>query len=112
MIQLGNSGAQTCKVCMHIRSAHLTTWQQVTETSFSTRRGIQAGESSTGYANRAMASLKLGEVADAEVDCTRALALDPNYLKAWQRRAAARAASGRLLDAIDDLESALRCVTC
>ncbi|CAL8468728.1 g8268 [Coccomyxa elongata] len=71
-------------------------------------KGIEAGESSTGYANRAMASLKLGEVADAEQDCTRALALDPNYLKAWQRRAAARAASGRLLDAIDDLESALR----
>ncbi len=74
-------------------------------------RGIEAEESSTGYANRAMASLKLGEVADAEQDCTLALALDPNYLKAWQRRAAARTASGRLLDAIDDLESALRCVT-
>ncbi|BDA43286.1 probable RNA polymerase II-associated protein 3 at N-terminal half [Coccomyxa sp. Obi] len=71
-------------------------------------KGLEAGESSTGYANRAMASLKLGDVADAEQDCTRALALDPNYLKAWQRRAAARAASGRLLDAIDDLESALR----
>ena len=61
-----------------------------------------------GYANRAMASLKLGEAAEAEQDCTRALALDPSYLKAWQRRAAARVAMGRQLDAIDDLESALR----
>lgn len=65
-----------------------------------------------GYANRAMASLKLGEAAEAEQDCTSALALDPSYLKAWQRRAAARVALSRHLDAIDDLESALRCVPC
>ena len=61
------------------------------------------------YANRAMAALKAGDAAAAEVDCTAALALDANYLKAWQRRAVARAKSGQLLEAIDDLEAALRC---
>ncbi len=61
------------------------------------------------YANRAMAALKAGDAAAAEIDCTAALALDANNLKAWQRRAAARAKSGLLLEAIDDLEAALRC---
>lgn len=73
-------------------------------------RSIEAEKTSVGYANRAMASLKLGEAAEAEQDCTRSLALDPGYLKAWQRRAAARTSLGHLLDAIDDLEFALRCV--
>ena len=38
------------------------------------------------YANRAMAELKLGRWAEAEADCTQALALDPGYVKAYQRR--------------------------
>ena len=61
------------------------------------------------YANRAMAALRAGDAPGAEVDATAALALDGAYLKAWQRRAAARAKLGRRLDAIDDLEAALRC---
>ncbi len=71
-------------------------------------RSIEAGASSVAYANRAMASLKLRDAAAAEQDCSAALALDPAYLKAWQRRAAARWELGKLLDAIDDLEAALR----
>jgi Tfp pilus assembly protein PilF len=61
------------------------------------------------FANRSLASLKLGDAVSAEEDCTSAIALDSTYLKAWQRRAAARTALGRVLDAVDDLECALRC---
>lgn len=71
-------------------------------------RSIEAGATGIAYANRAMASLKVGNLASAEQDCTAALALDPAYVKAWQRRSAARKELGRLLDAIDDLEQALR----
>ena len=73
------------------------------------RRSIGAGPTAVAHANRAMAALKTGDAAGAEADCSAALDLDPAYLKAWQRRAAARARLGRPLDAIDDLEAALRC---
>lgn len=42
------------------------------------------------YANRAMVALRLGDAAAAERDCTAALKLDGSYVKAYQRRAAAR----------------------
>lgn len=61
-----------------------------------------------GYANRAMARLKLGEHESADADCTEALGLDPSFLKAYQRRAVAREALGRLEDAARDLEFAVR----
>ena len=73
-------------------------------------RSIKAGPSAAAHANRAMAALKAGDALAAEADASAALDLDAGYLKAWQRRAAARAALGRRLDAIDDLEAALRCV--
>ena len=41
-------------------------------------------------AYRALARLRLGKAADAEADCTEAVALDPTYVKAYLRRAAAR----------------------
>jgi tetratricopeptide (TPR) repeat protein len=72
------------------------------------RRSIEAQHTSVAYANRAMAHLKTGNAQAADEDCSAALALDPNYLKAWHRRCSARRALGRHLDAIDDLEQALR----
>ena len=75
-------------------------------------RSIAAGPSALAHANRAMAALKAGDAAAAEADCGAALELDGSYLKAWQRRAAARRALGRPLEAIDDLEAALRWVCC
>ena len=72
------------------------------------RRSIEAEATSVGYANRAMARLKAGEAAAAEEDCSAALRLDATYVKAWLRRSAARKLLGRGLDAIDDLEHALR----
>lgn len=71
-------------------------------------RSIEAEATSVGYANRAMARLKAGEAAAAEEDCSAALRLDAAYVKAWLRRSAARKLLGRRLDAIDDLEHALR----
>mmetsp|Transcript_34972 Transcript_34972/g.99137 ORF Transcript_34972/g.99137 Transcript_34972/m.99137 type:complete len:483 (-) Transcript_34972:68-1516(-) len=60
------------------------------------------------HANRAMACLKLGEVSLAEEDCTAAVSLDPLYMKAWQRRGAARKQLGNLEGACSDCEMALR----
>lgn len=43
----------------------------------------------------------------AEADCTSALQLDPTYVKALQRRAAARDGLKHLQDAITDLKRVL-----
>ena len=59
-------------------------------------------------ANRAMARLKLGSFAEAEADCTAALALEPAYVKAYSRRGTARRQQGRPLPAALDFEAALR----
>lgn len=61
-----------------------------------------------GYANRAMARLKLGEHDGADEDCTEAINLDPCFLKAYQRRAVAREALGKIEEASQDLEFAVR----
>ena len=71
-------------------------------------RSIEALPGSVAHANRAMAHLKLGRLREAERDCTAALELDHLYLKAWQRRATARRAQGRLPEAVADYEEALR----
>ncbi len=60
------------------------------------------------YANRAMAELKLDEFSAAESDCTAAIALDPCYVKAYLRRATAAKELGKLLEAAEDYENALR----
>ena len=60
------------------------------------------------YANAAMAHLKLNNHAKAEQACSKALELDPTYLKAYQRRGTARKALGKLLEAAQDFEAALR----
>lgn len=62
------------------------------------------------FANKAMAHLKMGNALAAEQDCSAALQLDEAYLKAWLRRASARRALRCHLDAVDDLEQALRCI--
>ena len=74
-------------------------------------RSIEAEASCVAYANRAMARLKAGDAAAAEQDCSSALELDATYLKAWLRRSSARRLLGRRLEAIDDLEQALRWLT-
>ena len=69
---------------------------------------LSAKPTAVVYANRAMARLKLRQHAEAEADCSQAIALDGQYMKAFQRRAAARRALGRLLPAVEDAEAALR----
>ncbi|XP_018321482.1 RNA polymerase II-associated protein 3 [Agrilus planipennis] len=55
------------------------------------------------YANRALCHLKKQNFKAAESDCTVALQLDKTYVKAYQRRAAAREKLGQLQQAHDDL---------
>uniref|UniRef100_A0A8C7ILF3 RNA polymerase II-associated protein 3 n=1 Tax=Oncorhynchus kisutch TaxID=8019 RepID=A0A8C7ILF3_ONCKI len=52
-------------------------------------------------ANRAMAYLKLQRYKEAEEDCSKAIALDGTYSKAFARRGTARAALGLLKQAIE-----------
>nr|CAD7264150.1 unnamed protein product [Timema shepardi] len=59
------------------------------------------------YANRALCFLKTQDYRSAETDCTASLQLDGSYVKAYQRRAAARVALGQLAEARADLESVL-----
>ncbi|KAB7506306.1 RNA polymerase II-associated protein 3 [Armadillidium nasatum] len=58
-------------------------------------------------ANRAMALIKLGKFKAAEKDCSKALALDPCYIKAYLRRATARMKTSNIPGAIKDYEMAL-----
>jgi tetratricopeptide (TPR) repeat protein len=60
------------------------------------------------YANRAMALLKINDNVRAEEDCTKTIELDDTFIKAWQRRGAARKAMCRYREAVEDLEYALR----
>ena len=69
---------------------------------------LRVAHTAAAFANRAMTRLKLGLPADAEADCTAALALEPTYVKALQRRAAAHSARGQLLQAAADLDTAAR----
>lgn len=59
-------------------------------------------------ANRAMAYLKLDRFAEAEEDCTKAIALDSSYFKAFARRGTARLALGKLSEAKADFEQLLK----
>lgn len=62
----------------------------------------------TFYANRALCQLKLNNLFSAESDCTAALKLDENYVKAYYRRATVRIAMERYKDAKQDLENVLK----
>ena len=65
-------------------------------------------DSAVVVANRAQAHLALKQWGKAEADGDRAVALDPAYVKAWVRRAAARRSRGKYLESIRDLEQALK----
>lgn len=58
--------------------------------------------------NRAMAYIKLEKYADAERDCTTALSLSPNNVKALYRRATAKVGADKLQEALQDYEAVLR----
>ncbi|KAJ3650284.1 hypothetical protein Zmor_021981 [Zophobas morio] len=55
------------------------------------------------YANRALCYLKKEDYVKAELDCTMSIKLDGTYVKAFQRRAAAKEALGQLTEAESDL---------
>ncbi|KAI4467211.1 rna polymerase ii-associated protein 3 [Holotrichia oblita] len=55
------------------------------------------------YANRALCYLKQEKYRNAESDCTTSLQLDKTYVKAYQRRAAARESLNQISEAHHDL---------
>lgn len=59
------------------------------------------------YGNRAMCNLKLNKPHDTVKDCQEAIQIDPNYVKAWARRATAYRALGKLDAALSDFRTAL-----
>ncbi|DBA67124.1 TPA: hypothetical protein ACH3X2_001448 [Trebouxia sp. C0005] len=59
------------------------------------------------YNNRALAHLKLNNLADAEADCGYVLRLEPRNVKAFLRRGSAREAMNRLQEAIEDYKEAV-----
>ena len=59
------------------------------------------------YANRALSRLKLKQFQSAEEDCTRAVELDPSYVKGWIRRGITRHRRGKYKEAIKDFEKAV-----
>ncbi|CAK9807855.1 RNA polymerase II-associated protein 3 [Anthophora plagiata] len=60
------------------------------------------------YANRALCQLKLDNFFSAESDCTAAIQLDENYVKAYHRRATARMNLKQYKEAKQDLEKVLK----
>lgn len=71
-------------------------------------RSIALLPTAVAYANRAMAYIKIKRFQEAENDCTEALNLDDRYIKAYSRRSTARKELGKLKEAYDDAEFALR----
>eukprot|EP00112_Aurelia_sp_Birch-Aquarium-sp1_P014394 Seg3104.2 transcript_id=Seg3104.2/GoldUCD/mRNA.D3Y31 product="Sperm-associated antigen 1" protein_id=Seg3104.2/GoldUCD/D3Y31 len=62
----------------------------------------------TSYTNRALCHLKLNKAKKAEVDCSKALEIQPGNIKAFFRRGLARKAIGRYRDALQDLTTLLK----
>ncbi|KAJ9478303.1 TPR_REGION domain-containing protein [Pseudozyma hubeiensis] len=58
--------------------------------------------------NRAMAYIKLSKFVDAERDCTTALVLSPNNVKALYRKATAQVGADKLQPAIENFEAVLQ----
>ncbi|XP_073143736.1 uncharacterized protein [Henckelia pumila] len=71
-------------------------------------RSIALSPTAVAYANRAMAFIKIKRFQEAELDCSEALNLDDQYIKAYSRRSTARKELGKLKESLDDAEFALR----
>ncbi|KAK9805516.1 hypothetical protein WJX72_002763 [[Myrmecia] bisecta] len=73
-----------------------------------TRAIALRGDCAAFYANRAAAFLALKRFEDAEMDCNKAIVLQPGYDKALLRRANARVELDNPREALEDLETAQR----
>lgn len=60
------------------------------------------------WANRAFAHVKLEEYGSAVEDATRAIELDPKYVKGYYRRGSAHSAMGKFKDALKDFRLAAK----
>lgn len=60
------------------------------------------------YGNRAFAYIKLEQYGAAIADASRALELEPTYIKAYYRRADANMAMGKFKEAVKDFKSAAK----
>lgn len=60
------------------------------------------------YGNRAFARIRLEQFGGAVADSTKAIELDPTYIKAYYRRADANMAMGKFKEALKDFKAAAR----
>ena len=67
-------------------------------------RSLSKKRTAVVCANRAQACLKLGQAEQADKDCSEALELDMQSIKAWQRRGTARKMLGKHFGAAEDFE--------
>jgi len=85
------------------REINLLKIKNGTKRSNAIQKQLNHGYDPVFYANRALCHLKTQNYRAAESDSTRALQLDKTYVKAYQRRAAAREALNQLTEAHADL---------
>jgi tetratricopeptide (TPR) repeat protein len=71
-------------------------------------RSIVLQPTAVAFANRAMAYIKMRRFEEAEYDCSETIDLDDRYVKAYSHHGTAKKELGKLLDAMDDFEFALR----
>ena len=62
------------------------------------------------YSNRAIAYIQLQQFAQAEVDASKAIDLDPLFTKAWLRRGICRIHRKAYKDAMADLRRVWSCI--
>ena len=60
------------------------------------------------YANRAAALMRLGKYKEALKDCTKAIEIDPGYLKAYLRRASIYSTLENYVESVKDYQQASR----
>lgn len=68
---------------------------------------LKLKEDSVVYANRAAVYIKLNRNPEAELDCTKSIALDRASLKSYLRRGLVRRNMGKMKESVEDFEIAL-----
>src|SRR5262245_36852745 len=110
--------AAVAAVCLHSTIVHANDWADCFDADdletiiegcsrIVSSDHLQNSQRSMALNNRGTALLQWGDLAGAEHNYTRALALDPHHPKAYYNRGTVRLRTGNLPGAVDDLTQAL-----